>query len=225
MHTSDSGYGSAREMGPPSLDFPPQPIEIDLNNSRTLPNPSSSSAMPWESNMLPSTFHDLNSPYGPMARIQQLPVDRIAPQVPLVQWYIDNDGPWCPKGISEGIADERASAKVRSGNRAPAAFGQFRQDPLENAAFQFGAPPQSDSGYGTRRGDGNGSIFSADVTDRDQDHPADFQSFQGMNDMLPPRDTRTTDIWSANLPTTEVSPLLCIGCNKIVKTKSELKYD
>ncbi|PQE33012.1 C2H2 type zinc finger domain protein [Rutstroemia sp. NJR-2017a WRK4] len=230
IHTSDSGYGSAREMGPPSLDFPPQPIEIDLNNSRTLPNPSSSSAIPWESTtVLPSTFPDMNSTYGPMSRIQQLPVDRITPQAPLLQWYADNDGPWYPKGISEGITDERTSARARSGNRAPVAFGQYRQDPLENATFQFGAPPQSDSGYGTRRSDGNGSIFSADIADRDQDchsltgHPADFHSFQGMHDMLPPRDPRTTDIWPANLPTTEVSRLVCPGCNKTVKTKSELK--
>jgi hypothetical protein len=218
-------------MGPPSLDFPPRPIEIDLNNSRTLPNPSSSSAIPWESTaVLPATVPDMNSTYGPISRIQQLPVDRITPQAPLLQWYADNDGPWYPKGISEGITDERTSARARSGNRAPVAFGQYRQDPLENAAFQFGAPPQSDSGYGTRRSDGNASIFSADITDRDQDchsltgHPADFQSFPGMHDMLPPRDPRTTDIWPANLSTAESSRLVCPGCMKTVKTKSELKY-
>ncbi|KAM3075183.1 hypothetical protein ACMFMF_005862 [Clarireedia jacksonii] len=229
MHPSESGYASSREMAPPSLDFPPQPIEIDLNNSRTLPNPSSSSAVAWESTVFPSTFPDMNSAYGPMARIQQLPVDRITPQAPLVQWYTDDNGPWCPKGISEGITDERASARVRSGNRAPVAFGQYRQDPLENAAFQFGAPPQSDSGYGTRRSDGNASIFSADVTDRDQDchslagHPADFQSFQGMNDISLARDTRMTDIWPSHVPTTETPQLFCTDCNKTMKTKSELK--
>ncbi|ESZ90573.1 hypothetical protein SBOR_9041 [Sclerotinia borealis F-4128] len=235
MHTSDSGYGGSTrgEMGPPSLDFPPQPIEIDLSNSRTLPSPSPSSSMAWEPPSFPSHgFSDLSSPYGPISRIQQLPMDRTTGQAPLLQWYADNDGPWYPKTISDPISEERTSIKVRSSIRAPVAFGgpYRQQEPLENGPFHFGAPPQSDSGYGTRRSVGNASIFSADVNDRDQDcqslagHVADYQPFQGLNEALQSRENRTTEAWPLHLPTSINSPgLFCPTCQKSVKTKSELK--
>ncbi|KAI9649449.1 hypothetical protein NHQ30_002025 [Ciborinia camelliae] len=234
MHTSDSGYGSTRgEMGPPSLDFPPQPIEIDLSNSRTLPSPSPSASVGWEPNLFPSHgFSDLNSPYGPISRIQQLPMDRSTGQAPLLQWYADNDGPWYPKTISDPISEERTNIKVRSSNRAPVTFGgPYRpQDPLENGSFHFGAPPQSDSGYGTRRSVGNASIFSADVNDRDQDcqslagHVADYQPFQGLSEALQSRENRTSETWPSHLPASINSPgLFCPTCQKSVKTKSELK--
>ncbi|KAA8569156.1 hypothetical protein EYC84_000825 [Monilinia fructicola] len=234
MHTSESGYASTRgEMGPPSLDFPPQPIEIDLSNSRTLPSPSSSSSGAWEPTLFPSHgFSDMMSPYGPISRIQQLPMDRTTGQAPLLQWYADNDGPWYPKTISDPISEERTNIKVRSSNRAPVAFGgpYRQQDSLENGSFHFGAPPQSDSGYGTRRSVGNASIFSADVNDRDQDcqslagHVADYQPFQGLNEALQSRENRTAEPWPSHLPTSVNSPgLFCPTCQKSVKTKSELK--
>ncbi|CAD6444423.1 5937cd55-9aab-4e35-9a5a-ab4f32212113 [Sclerotinia trifoliorum] len=232
MHTSDSGYGSTRgEMGPPSLDLPPQPIEIDLS-LRTLPHPAFPS-ISWEPT-LPSThgFSDLNSPYEPISRIQQLPVDRTTGQAPLLQWYADNDGPWYPKTISDPVSDERANIKVRSNNRAPVAFAvPYReQDHLGNGSFHFGAPPHSDSGYGTRRSVGNASIFSADVSDRDQDcqslagHVAGDQPFPGLNEALQSRENRTSEPWPLQLPASINSPgLFCSTCQKFVKTKSELK--
>ncbi|KAF7954293.1 hypothetical protein EAE96_005422 [Botrytis aclada] len=234
MHTSDSGYGSTRgEMGPPLLDFPPQPIEIDLSNSRTLPSPSPSSSATFEP-IFPSPhgFPDLNSPYGPISRMQQLPMDRATGQAPLLQWYADNDGPWYPKTISDPISEERTNIKVRSNNRAPVAFGgpYRQQDPLENGSFHFGGPPQSDSGYETRRSHGNASIFSSDINDRDQDcqslagHVADYQPFQGLNEALQSRETRTPETWPTHLPASINSPgLFCLTCQKSVKTKSELK--
>ncbi|QSZ36502.1 hypothetical protein DSL72_006382 [Monilinia vaccinii-corymbosi] len=235
MHASDSGYASTRgEMGPPSLDFPPQPIEIDLSNSRTLPSPSPSSSVAWEPNLFsPHASSDINSPYGPVSRIQQLPMDRTTGQAPLLQWYADNDGPWYPKTISDPISEERTYIKVRSSHRAPVAFGgPYRQQgPLENGSFHLGAPPQSDSGYGTRRSVGNASIFSADVNDRDQDcqslagHVADYQPFQGLNEAaLQSRENRTTEPWPLHLPASINSPgLFCPTCSRSVKTKSELK--
>ncbi|KAF7933756.1 uncharacterized protein EAE98_003465 [Botrytis deweyae] len=236
MHNaSDSGYGSTRgEMGPPSLDFPPQPIEIDLSNSRTLPSPSPSSSVAWEPTLFPSPhgFPDLNSPYGPISRMQQLPMDRATGQAPLLQWYADNDGPWYPKTISDPISEERTNIKVRSSNRAPVAFGgpYRQQDPLENGSFHFGGPPQSDSGYETRRSHGNASIFSSDINDRDQDcqslagHVADYQPFQGLNEALQSRENRTPEAWPTHLPASINSPgLFCSTCHKSVKTKSELK--
>lgn len=236
MHnTSDSGYGSARgEMAPPSLEFPPQPIEIDLSNSRTLPSPSPSSSIAWEPTLFPSPhgFPDLNSPYGPISRMQQLPMDRATGQAPLLQWYADNDGPWYPKTISDPISEERTNIKVRSNHRAPVAFGgpYRQQDPLENGSFHFGGPPQSDSGYETKRSHGNASIFSSDINDRDQDcqslagHVADYQPFQGLNEALQSRENRTPETWPTHLPASINSPgLFCPTCHKSVKTKSELK--
>ncbi|KAK6599560.1 Zinc finger protein GLI1 [Botrytis cinerea] len=235
MHTSDSGYGSTRgEMGPPSLDFPPQPIEIDLSNSRTLPSPSLSSSVAWEPTLFPSPhgFPDLNSPYGPISRMQQLPMDRATGQAPLLQWYADNDGPWYPKTISDPVPEERTNSKVRSNNRAPVAFGgpYRQQDPVENGPFHFGGPPQSDSGYETRRSHGNASIFSSDINDRDQDcqslagHVADYQPFQGLNEALQSRETGRPETWAVHLPASINSPgLFCPTCSKSVKTKSELK--
>ncbi|TEY34084.1 hypothetical protein BOTCAL_0651g00020 [Botryotinia calthae] len=235
MHASDSGYGSTRgEMGPPSLDFPPQPIEIDLSNSRTLPSPSLSSSVALEPTLFPSPhgFPDLNSPYGPISRMQQLPMDRATGQAPLLQWYTDNDGPWYPKTISYPIPEERTNSKVRSNNRAPVAFGgpYRQQDPVENGPFHFGGPPQSDSGYETRRSHGNASIFSSDINDRDQDcqslagHVADYQPFQGLNEALQSRETGRPETWPVHLPAPINSPgLFCPTCSKSVKTQSELK--
>lgn len=232
MHTSDSGYGSTRgEMAPPSLDLPPQPIEIDLSNSWTLPHPAFPS-ITWEPTLPPHGFSDLNSSYEPISRIQQLPVDRTTSQAPLLQWYADNDGPWYPKTISDPVQDERASIKVRSNNRAPVAFaGPCReQDHLGNGSFHFGAPPHSDSGYGTRKSVGNASVFSTDVSDRDQDcqslagHVADYQQFPGLNEALQSRENRTSEPWPLHLLASTNSPgLFCSTCQKSVKTKSELK--
>lgn len=234
MHTSDSAYGSTRgEMGPPSLEFPPRPIEIDWSYSRILPSPSSSSSA-WEPTLFPShIFSELNSPCGPISRISQFPVDRTTGQAPLQQWYTDNDGPWYPKTISDPVSEERTNIRVRSSNRAPVTIGvpYRQQDPLDNGSLHFGAPPQSDSGYGTRRSVGNASIFSADVNERDQDcqslagHVADYQPFHGLNEATQTRELRTADTWPLNLPASINSPgLFCSACQKHVKTKSELKY-
>ena len=241
MSSTDPGYGAAREMGPPSMEFPPQPIEIDLNNSllshsRTLPNPSSSSSASWESALFPPhPFADIPSTYGSLNKMPQIPMDsqiRTTAQAPLLQWYQDNDGPWYPKAISE-IPEERMHTRGQTGHRPSAPFGgQYRhQKPSDNGSFQFGVPP-SDSGYGTMRSVGNASIFSADVTDRDQDcqsltgHVADYQPFQGMNEALQSRDARSTEAWPSSLPINNLDPsnLFCAVCQKVVKTKSELKY-
>ncbi|TAQ90940.1 hypothetical protein B7494_g703 [Chlorociboria aeruginascens] len=201
-------YGPGREMDLPQLEFaPPQPVEIDLNNSRTLPSPASSSSV-WDSAGLPQPgFGEMTSIYGPtnMPRISQVPMEnqsRAPTQDPLLQWYSANDGPWIPKGISEVLPEERINARAQSGNRMPMSFGtHYRQhNPSDNGTFQYGVP-HSDSGYGTRRSDG--SILSADVTDRDQDcqsltsHIAEFQPFPGLNDLMQqPREPRTSDTWT-----------------------------
>ena len=225
-------------MGPPSLELlPPQPVEIDLNSSRTLPTPSPSSAVAWDSSYFPPpAFGDLSSAYGPSnsAKPQQLPLEspnKGTSQDPITQWYTGNDGPWIPKGISEGIAEERGP-RAQVGNRTQLPFGSHYRpsNPSESGAFQFGVP-HSDSGYGTRRSVENTSIFSADVTDRDQDcqslvgHLGEYQPFSGVGEAM--RDPRTIDTWPVPVASTiiqEPPSLTCPTCRQAVKTQSELKY-
>ena len=232
-------YGSTRDMGPPPLDWPPpQPVEMDpLSNSRTLPSPqaSVSASNAWDALLQPNSFSEL--PYGPSnhGRPQQVPMDgpnRASPPapIPLAQWYMGNDGPWFPKGISEIPEDRSQSRHVD--NRGPSSYtGQYRQhNPLETGSFPYGAP-HSDSGYGTRRSDGNPSVYTADVPERDQDcqslqgHVSDYQTFPVLNDMMQ-RDVRTAELpW--NYPTSsppDSSKPVCPTCRKTVKTQSELKY-
>jgi hypothetical protein len=230
-------YGSTRDMGPPPpLDWPPQPVEIDVNSSRTLPTPQTSVSAPnsWDTAALlqPLSFGDLSYGSSNHSRLQQLPMDgqnRATPPAPvaLAQWYMGNDGPWIPKNISE-IPEDRSQSR-HTDNRSHLSYaGQYKAPDV--GSFQYGVP-HSDSGYGTRRSDGNTSIFSADVPERDQDcqslqgHVPDYQSYPVLNDMFQ-RDGRTTDpTWGHPTPTTsESSKLFCPTCRKQVKTQSELKY-
>jgi hypothetical protein len=223
-------------MGPPPLDWPPQPVEIDVN-TRTLPSPSASVSAPnsWESSLLqPHGYGDTS--YGPsnFARLQQIPMDnqnRASVPDPLAQWYMGNDGPWIPKVIPDAVPEDRSQSRQASNRSLLSYAGQYKApNPSDGGSFQFGVP-HSDSGYGTRRSVGNTSVFSADVPERDQDcqsiagHVTDFQQFHALNDVFP-RDGKTNDQpWSH--PTSspsDSSGLVCPTCHKAVKTPSELKY-
>lgn len=228
-------YGPGRDMGPPPLDWPPQPVEIEVNNSRTLPSPSASvsASNTWDSaSMLqPHPFGELSYGSSNVSRLQQLPMEsqaRASAQDPLVQWYTGNDGPWVPKVIPEIVLEDRSQSRQASNRGLVTYIGQYKQpNPSEVGSFQYGAP-HSDSGYGTRRS--VASVFSADVGDRDQDNqslagPAsDFQTFPVLTDAFQ-RDGRTIDLpWGH--PTSspsDSSALICPTCQKQVKTPSELK--
>ncbi|RDL37639.1 uncharacterized protein BP5553_05072 [Venustampulla echinocandica] len=237
ISSADSGqiYGSTREMGPPPLDFPPQPVEIDLNSfTRTLPSPSTAGSNHWDPMFQPHAFGEASYVSPNMARVPQLQIDgqgRGPKQDPLVQWYASNDGPWVPKVIPDVAPAERIQA-TQAGNRNLVSYGnQYRQpNPSEAGSVQFGVP-NSDSGYGTRRSVGNTSVFSADVAERDQDcqslagHLDNFQPFQGLNEILPGRDSRISDSWAPRPISigSDSSGLICQTCQKPVKTQSELK--
>ena len=170
-----------------------------------------------------------------MAKMQQIPMEGQIPgaqQNPLVQWYTGNDGPWIPKVIPDAVPEERHT-RGQIGNRNPMPFGgQYRQtNQSEAGSFQYGAP-HSDSGYGTRRSVENASVFSAEVTERDQDcqslvnHVAEYSPF-GLNEVLQTRDARSGDSWPLPVPSSSISgspSLVCPSCHKPVKTRSELKY-
>jgi hypothetical protein len=228
-------------MGPPPLDWPPpQPVEIDLNSSRTLPSPSASLSAPnaWDAALLQphGNFSELSYGQSNVARLQQIPIDvqnrAASAQDPLAQWYMGNDGPWIPHKVIPDIVPEDRSQLRQGGNRSILSFaGQYKApNPSDAGSFQFG-PPHSDSGYGTRRSVGNTSVYSADVPERDQDcqsfagHVPEFQSFQPPNEVFQ-RDGRTNEqSWSppTSSPSTP-SGLVCPTCRKQVKTQSELKY-
>jgi hypothetical protein len=222
-------FPASREMGPP-LEFPPRPMEIDLNISRTLPSPSTTAVSTWDSNgFQPQGFGDVSYPSSNGAKMAPLD-NRASPQDPIMQWYTGNDGPWIPhKVIPEIVPGDRFPLK-HAGGHNPVSYGnQYRQpNPSEAGSFQYGVP-HSDSGYGTRRSVGNTSVFSADIPERDQDcqslasHVPEFQQFQGMNEVIQQRDTRLNDSWNPSNPS-DIPSLVCHVCRKGVKTPSELKY-
>lgn len=234
-------YTSIRDMGRPR-DYRPQPVEIDLSNSRTLPSPSASAAA-WEN----PNFHDFGdlSAHGPSGIPRHGHMDfqshsRGITQDTLGMWYAANDGPWVPKSISE-VPIQNISSRSRVSNaRIPLRYdGPFRQsNPLDAGQYHFGAEPQyrapvSDSGYASntaKRSDGNASIYSAEIHDQDdcQSLPGnvgtDYPAFQGMNEVLQQREINATDSWTLGSTRLETQPpLMCLECNKVVKTKSELK--
>jgi hypothetical protein len=238
VNSQDSGrfLASPREMGPPPAfhsDFPapPRPIEIDVKSSRTLPNPSVASPVTWETFSTPGLvgFSDFESD-------RPLPVDnqvRNSAPDPLQKWYTGNDGPWIPRGISTVPSEERLHSRARAGNRMPMPYGYHYRllNPSESGSIHYGVAP-SDSGYETRHSDGNASVFSAPINDRDQDcqslpgHVSDYQPFPCLNEVLSPQlDTRSNERWPAVPSSSPPSTpnLVCPTCRKPLKTRSELK--
>lgn len=211
-----------------------------MNSSRTLPNPSVSAAMQWETTFPAQGYGDM--PYGPpsIPRMSTIPGDgqnRGPSENPLHQWYLGNDGPWAPfpKVTTESDLDDRSMSKQTVNRNIPysSQSGQYRQqNPSDVRSFPFGAT-HSDSGYGTHRSVGNTSVFSGDVHDRDQDSqsmagpPQNFEpSFHGNYEVSQQRDSRAVGTWtSPTSHSSESSGLVCPTCNKSVKTRSELKYD
>lgn len=203
---------------------PPQPVEIDVSSSRTLPSPSASS-VPWDS-LFTSGFGG-HPDYG---QSRPIPLDnqvRTNAPDPLQQWYTGDDGPWIPKAIHP-MPEETTHSR---GDRTTHYGNQYRQpSPPDAGSFKYGIAP-SDSGYGTRRRYESNSAFSADTIDRDQDcqslvgHVADFQPFQGLHEVVQQGDTRFNESWGF-VPTSLPFDLnlVCPTCHKSVKTQSELKY-
>jgi len=226
-------YPSTRER---QMDYRlPQPVEIDmnnsnLNNSRTLPSPSASAAAPWDP-FFP--IHEIGemSAHGPSSAPRHVDGHNrgTTTQESLQMWYTANDGPWVPQNISE-IPKPRVS-----GHRTPVRHeGLYRQPfPLNAGQYQFGAPT-SDSGYGSnapKRSDGS-SIFSADIPDQEdcQSLPSrvatDFPPYQGSIEALQQRELHASESWTLGSTSRldQQPQLVCPDCNKVVKTKSELKY-
>lgn len=227
-------YGPAKDMGPPLPEYPPQVLEIDPSSSTSLPSPSTSVA--WNSPAFAARgFGDIST-YSPSGATRQVPVEnhsRGTTQDPLLHWYIDNDGPWIPKSSISEVSEERYP-RVLHDNRLQFQhtypYGQRYSS--DSGTYPFGVPA-SDSGYGTRRSEGNASVFSADAPDRDQDgqsfgiQVADFQQYPRIDEVLRQGDSHLGE-WAA-VPGAAIcddqseKPFACPRCQKRVKTRSELK--
>lgn len=227
-------------MGPPSLHFPPRPMEprsmdIDLSPrnlisvSRTLPSPSVALPSTWEPPFQAQALGDI--PYGSSNASRMGLTDshsRGSPQGPLLNWWQANDGPWIPQSVIPDVGSNDRLSTKHVGIHKHQSFGnQYRQpNPSDAGSFHYHTP--SDSGYATLRSVGNTSVFSADVPERDQDcqslasHVADYQPF-GIND-IQQRDSRTADSWSSTgQESLDPNPHYCHTCKTPVKTPSELK--
>ncbi|KAG0645066.1 Transcriptional activator GLI3 [Hyphodiscus hymeniophilus] len=216
MHSPDAGHyvGSSRDMAPPpsfQSDFPaPRSTEIEVISSRTLPSPSGSSSATWEN--FPAPGYGGLSEYG-SGRPQPFDTQIHCSNGTLVMMG---------RGSRKGYPLCQGKGPIQE---------QEQPNPSDAGSLHCGVPP-SDSGYGTRHSDGNASVFSADINDRDQDcqslggQAADYQPFQGFNDVvIQQRDARSSEHWP---PVPSSSPsnapgLLCPNCQKPVKTRSELK--
>lgn len=228
-------YPIPREMGPPSLDFPPRPMEIDLNvrtvnASRILPNPSGPVASAWDQSIFQSQGSgELSYSSSNASKIGSMDNNtRGSPQGPLLNWL--DDGPWVPlpNAVPNISSGDRMQTKY-TGNRKQISYGyQYRQpNPSDVGSYQYGAP-HSDSGYGTLRSVGNTSVFSGDIPERDDcqslaSHVAEYQPFQGLNDGQQ-RDPRIIENWNQPGPKPlDSHSLHCPTCGNPVKTQSELK--
>jgi hypothetical protein len=222
-------------MGPPSLAYPPQVLEIDTSSSRTLPSPSASTPVAWEPPAFQlHGFGDVPT-YGPPGIARQVSAEshnRGTAQNPLLHWYYDNDGPWTPKSSLSEVPKERHPRSGRSSHISLQHVNPYDRR-IPSDAGTYPAVPPSDSGYGTRRSDGNSSNFGADVSDRDQDGQslagpgAEFQQYPGIEEVSQQRDPHLYG-W-ATPPDASISnsqsknALICPSCHKSVKTRSELK--
>lgn len=218
-------------MGPPSLEFPPRPMEIDLNSSRTLPSPSTSTMAAWDTTMLQSQgFGEVSYGSSNVAKMAAIDSQVRGPQDPITQWYTGNDGPWVHHKAIPEVPVDRLPPK-HMGSHNPMAYGnQYRQpNPSEGGSIHYGVP-HSDSGYSTQRSVRNASVFSADIPERDQDcqslasHFADHQPFQQIGEVMQQRDARIHDSCYSSSNSSDLPSLFCNACGKPVKTQSELKY-
>lgn len=236
MRSMDSRHssGSVKGVHHSVLDNPPQVLEIDPSSSTSLQSPSN--PVTWDSPTFAAHGFADTSTYGPSSSARQVQVDhqsRGRAQNPLIDWYVDNDGPWIPKSSISEVSDER-QPRLLQNTRLPFQHGDpyGQRNPSDTGSYQYGVPT-SDSGYVTRRSDGDASVFSGDGPDRDQDsqifrgRPLDFQHYPPIEEGFQQHDSHLND-WQLppdviDSSSTAGKSFVCHRCQKCVKTKSELK--
>lgn len=186
-------------------------------------------------------LEELNSPFassGSPSKTGQTPVDYgTAPA--LEAWYAANDGPWPFRGaVPEATQIGRSQLRdqqnrFRTNGYGPQLGRHHRPgDPSETGSVHYGIPPPSDSGYGTRRSLENASVRSCEITNPTLDNrgfPERNLEIPFYGDNGPLRDPSDANVWvrmSGGLELSDASSgMRCPTCNKIVKTKSEMKYE
>ncbi|KAH8800886.1 hypothetical protein F5884DRAFT_741399 [Xylogone sp. PMI_703] len=225
---------------PPRLDYhQPQPMEINLSSSRFLPPPSAASSS-WEySSPLPG---DISTPFGApgMTRValtSHISMDshtQALEQSSIQQWYTANDGPWLPKTLIDPALRELSQDRAHKSNPQPSFDPRYRPHNTSDSDTLLFHPTPSDSGYGTatHRSVRNASVYSADMNEREagcqsfnKPVSVDQQLYNGLGGLSSTRDIGLDGAWDP-LPTiifTPASTLVCTVCDKLVRTKSELK--
>lgn len=220
-------------MGPPQLNYPPQPVEIDpVSYPRT-----SVSFTHWEP--IPYSIGSIGepspSPSSSIGHNRAAPISldlgtRNNPQDPLTIWYTGNDGPWIPKGaVPEVAPDDRLLKRGHSLHRISGYGSQsgLRHrpgNPSDNGSVHFGVSP-SDSGYGTGLSLESVSVRGSDVADHSQENRSligRIPEFRQYNENGSSRDPNGTEQWGYSSPS--APSYRCETCQKTVKTRSELKY-
>ncbi|KAI0095461.1 hypothetical protein F4814DRAFT_443504 [Daldinia grandis] len=151
-------------------------------------------------------------------------------------WYLRNDGPWTPPGLTSPQGDTRNSSILGNlRNDQLMFYGQYRESPSECDTVPPGGIP-SDSGYGgsyvAKHSVANGSICDESI-DRNPESLGELSFPSCTQDMMSRVNPETP--WSqSQLPSTFSQPAvarqvnpegskICETCNKVLKTKSELK--
>jgi hypothetical protein len=225
-------YGlSEKNMEPPAMSNPPQPVEVDLSYQR-VSDPFSS--IPYS---LPSAIPDTNAPFFPGSgsprtiHTPQSDLPSGGSQIPLTIWYRSNDGPWIPKGAVPEVGlnenpHSRSYTTVFSGIGGLHPFGHFRPgNHSENGSVMYGNP-HSDSGYGSKGSHETSSLRSYDTTNA---HLEPVNNYQGRAEPLhnyPILGLHDSVPMNQRIPYAEPPILRCpfATCGQQVKTRSELKY-
>jgi hypothetical protein len=145
-----------RHMGPPHLNYPPQPVEIEAVSYPGVPDLYSSLEPTY-------SIGSRGKPHTPLSNSMGLnksgPMSlgfgpRNSPQDPIANWYTENDGSWFPKGdIPEVSHNERIQTKGYIPHRGPRYNGwtigihQRSGYPSDDGSVHLGIPPSA-SGYG-----------------------------------------------------------------------------
>lgn len=218
-------------MAPPSMSYPPQPVEMDPSH------PRNSGSYHWDTAMysVPPGSAEESMSLNRQSSIKplQAPVgfSPATPQDPLQSWYSNNDGPWIPRDALVEL-DPRLQSTSHPVRYASASNQKLRNRrfPLEAASMDgsvMTGKPQSDSGYGSLPSMETSSIRSYDVGNRARESlnllQRNYNLQQG--DTQSVHESREIHPVSARIPLSDPAVLQCPTCQKAVRTQSELKYD
>ncbi|RFU34109.1 hypothetical protein B7463_g2198, partial [Scytalidium lignicola] len=218
---------------------------FERDGSRTPPLFTYHTYPPPEDIVYPAYPH--NQPYRPVAERQhsygdyltQIPVT-LPSTLPSMMHFQDaikreggstNDAPLHPKTIIDPKLEAFSLDREHQGTLQTGSGPRYWQSNESDIRLFSHHSLASNSIYrtATRMSPDNATVYSADMTKREQDYRSfvapNLSTHLELSDLLQPHDARTNDTL-APVPTATVSnasSLVCKECNKSVKTKSELR--